>query len=701
MALDTTMKIAVILSAYDRMSSVINSSVSNAQKKLASFSAKTNQLAEKSFQTGRQLVTAGLAIGAPIYKAVDAAKEFETKMIDIRKQMNVDSPETVKAMTGDIFRLSKTLPIATGQIQDMVAAGLRMGIAQDKIIDYTKQVTKMSVAFDMPAAEIADSMGKVANVFKIPIDKVGEFADAINYLDDNTIAKGPELINVLQRIGGSARNLSPNTAAALASTLLSAGESAENAGTGINAMLNRLGAATMQAKKFQDGMELLGLSSQRIQKQMSDKSTAKSAILEVFDKISQLRPEKQTEALVRLFGNEQGPKLTKLALNVGELRREMEMVNGQQKGSMDKEYQKRLASSSAQMQIFRNKISEVAVRVGTVLLPSLNKLMTSIGGIMEKVSRFVEIHPTLVSGLVKAAAVASALALAGGYLSLVFGGIFKLFSIGSRVISFLVSAFNVLKTTFMVLRVVVMAFPIVGWIMAIATAVFFIIKYWTPISKFFVMVWQKVKLAFSAAWQWIKKMFLNYTPYGLIIKHWSKITGFFSGMWGKVRNIFNGAVNWVMGLGKTFYNAGVNIINSLWKGIKSMAHKPIEAMHKVVSKIRKMLPFSPAKEGPLRDINKIRLVETIAENIRPASMINAMRNTAFGVMNFLRNPGTGMPQLAASGVHAGGGFTMNVTVHLSGSATAADGKAVSDAVKKEFPKWIREYERQKGRISFI
>ncbi|WP_262885391.1 phage tail tape measure protein [Foetidibacter luteolus] len=681
------------------MSAVINASVNKAQSKLKSFSKSADALADKSFKTGQQLIAGGLAIGAPIYKAVQAATEFETKMIDIRKQMQQDTPETVKAMTQDVMKLSKQLPVATGEIQEMIAAGLRMGIAQDKIIDYTKDVTKMSVAFDMGAGEIADNMGKIANVFKIQVAEIGDFADTINYLDDNTMAKGSELIDVLQRIGGSAKSLDKNAAAALASTMLSLGESSETAGSGISAMLNRLSAATMQSKKFQDGLGMLGINSAKLQKDMSNTATAQGAIMEVFSKIQGLKPEKQTEALVRLFGQEHGPKLQKLANNVGEFRRQLELVNGQQKGSMDKEYQKRVASSAAQMQIFKNRIQELSVKVGSALLPTLNKIVASAGKWMDKISGFIDKHPKLISGLAIAASAASGLSIAGGYLSFVVGGLAKGFSIVSKGVGIVIRVFKYLKDAFLILRIIFMAFPIVGWIMAIATAAFFIIKYWKNISAFFAGLWGRVKNVFSSTWTFLKRLFLNYTPHGLVIKHWDKITAAFSNIWGKVKAVFSGWVSWVFGLGKTFINAGANIVTSIWEGIKSMAHKPIEAVQNMVGKIRRLLPFSPAKDGPLKDIHRIKLVETIAESIKPASMINAMKKTASLALNFLTQPfqqNTVRPAAAGSG-----GMNVNININLSGSATQKDAEMIRAAIKKEFSALLAQHNNQKARVGFM
>ncbi|MEM4618912.1 MAG: hypothetical protein QW607_01730 [Desulfurococcaceae archaeon] len=56
-----------------------------------------------------------------------------------------------------------------------------------------------------------------------------------------------------------------------------------------------------------------------------------------------------------------------------------------------------------------------------------------------------------------------------------------------------------------------------------------------------------------------------------------------------------------------------------------MASKPVEAFKSIVQKIRNFLPFSPAKEGPLRDIHQIKLVETIAQALTPSPLLEKMK----------------------------------------------------------------------------
>jgi TP901 family phage tail tape measure protein len=693
--MEANMKIAVVLSAVDRMSSQVAKAVLNSSSKLKSFEQRADAIANKSFQNGQQMVASGLAVGAPLYEAITKATEFESKMVDIRKQVSgLDQEKPLRAFEQQIFDLSKQLPIATGDIQDLIAAGARMDIPRDKLVQYTKDVTKMSVAFDIAAGDIGESMGKIAKVYNVPIDKVNNLADSINTLDDNAISKGGEIIEVMQRIGGAARNLSPDQAAALASTFLTLGEAPERASSGISGMINDLATATNQSRKFQEGLNLLGLSATEVQKRMSSKQTAQATILDVLERVNKLSPEKQSETLVRLFGQEHGTKIQKLANSVGEYRRQLGLLNGQQKGSMDREYQKRVAASAAQQQIFKNRLNEVVVKAGQALLPTFNKVLSVLGSLMDRVGSFISRHQTLVKYIALAAGAFTALALVGGYLSFVIGGLARIFSIAANVANVLVKGFQVISTAWKILNALFTTNLIILAIMAIALGVFLVIKYWDQIKAFFTKLFQAVVNIFKHPWESIKNMFLNYTPQGLIIKHWSKITGWFSNMWDRVKAIFISHVRFVTGLGAMFFNAGRNIVLSIGNGIKAFASKPIEAIKGIVQKIRNHLPFSPAKEGPLRDIHKIKLVETIAATIKASPLVNAFK----GALNTMTSTGT----TNSTGLSAGGGMVIhfNPVINLNGSASQSDAKMIASTLKQQVLQVIKDEEKRKARVSF-
>lgn len=90
-------------------------------------------------------------------------------------------------------------------------------------------------------------------------------------------------------------------------------------------------------------------------------------------------------------------------------------------------------------------------------------------------------------------------------------------------------------------------------------------------------------------------------------------------------------------------DAGANIVNTLVDGMRTAANAPAEAMSGIVQKVRDYLPFSPAKEGPLRDLHRIRLVETVAESVKPGPLVEAMSNVTSAAYTTLTDGPTYAP----------------------------------------------------------
>lgn len=441
------------------------------------------------------MASAGMALGATAAAAATAfvpvvqAAAFEKAMLGVAKQVEGARDESGKLtqvyfdMAKQVQMLGRELPMATNEIADMVAAGARMGVAKDELIDFTRTAGMMASAFELPAGELADQMGKIATLFKIPIPKIGELADVINYLDDNAISKGGDIIEVMKRIGGTAEfvKMPAKEAAALASTFLTLGSTAEIAGTAANAVMRELSIATMQPKRFQAGLKAVGMDAKKVQQDMSKDATG--TILKVLDALNKLPDEKRLTVATQLFGKEYGDDVAKLSAGVEEYRRQLGLAaSDQAAGSMLREHQARLASTTAQWEIAKNRVTELSVNIGSVLLPVVNQALSVFGAAASAVADFAREHPILVGNI---AAVVGTL-----------GGLFA----GMKMVAFGV---NAAVWAFNALKIAMMTNPIGLVVAGLATAAVLIYKNWEPISGFFTGLFNNIRATVSSAIDWI------------------------------------------------------------------------------------------------------------------------------------------------------------------------------------------------------
>jgi TP901 family phage tail tape measure protein len=381
-----------------------------AQENLIAVQKRQQELQQNISDTKSQMLDTA-AIAAPFVFAAKSAMDFETAMLGVAKQAEGARDENGKLtsvyyeMRKQIQMLGREIPIANTEIAKMVESGLRMGVAKKQVIDFTRETAKMATAFDSTPEVIAEQMGKISNVMGIPIKNIKNLGDTINYLDDKSLAKGMDIIEVLQRSGGIFKQVGMNEhqAAALASTFLSLGKTPEVAATATNALIRELAIAEQQPKRFQQALKELGMTAKEVNKGMV--TDAQGTILKVLDKLNSLDKEKQTAVTTGLFGKEYGDDIAALAGGIKEYRRQLALLKEEErKGSMDREFSARMQTTAAQLEIAKNSLNELSTNLGTVLLPPLNKALDKLAKLSQAAAEFAEKYPNVTSVLVTGSA---------------------------------------------------------------------------------------------------------------------------------------------------------------------------------------------------------------------------------------------------------------------------------------------------------
>ncbi|QKS71657.1 phage tail tape measure protein [Paenalkalicoccus suaedae] len=98
------------------------------------------------------------------------------------------------------------------------------------------------------------------------------------------------------------------------------------------------------------------------------------------------------------------------------------------------------------------------------------------------------------------------------------------------------------------------------------------------------------------------------------------LSGIVSSAMNGVRNAVSsgltGALNVVKNMGESFRAAGRGLIEMMAAGIKAAVGVVTSAIGDVVGKVRDFLPFSPAKVGPLSDLDKLDFAGPIMDSIK-------------------------------------------------------------------------------------
>lgn len=248
-----------------------------------------------------------------------------------------------------------------------------------------------------------------------------------------------------------------------------------------------------------------------------------------------------------------------------------------------------------------------------------------------------------------------------------------------------------------------------GWIaVAIGVVALVIYKYWKPIAGFFKGLWQGLVVGLKPLMPLFKQIGTAIEP---ILKPIKAVFNWFKKLIQPVEDTGSKAEAMGVRVGKAIagiivklteliakaFECGRKITSMLAEGIMSGLAKVKNCIVKVAQVIRDHLPHSPAKTGPLKDLNKVKIVETIASTIKPMPLKNAMTKT----LSFMTN-GTLNVSKGKIGTSSGASFVVqyNPTITISGTESKEEFVKLLKRHKDEVVNIMkREFER-KERLAY-
>lgn len=650
---DGKLEIAVHLTAIDKMTAVIKRVTAGATKGLSDFSKRANAISESSAQLGRTTGIMGAALAVPIVYATKKALDFESAMADVAKVANLDTAsKSFKGLEEQAKKLGETLATPSTEIAKLYTSLLAGGTAQNELNKVARIAGEASVAFDITQEAAGEAFSVMKNAMNLSVDETKKAFDATNAITNKFGGKAAQILEFMSQGGASvARTLKAGAPEmeAFGRALMQSGVSASEAGT------------VMQ--RFRLGL----YNNAEAMKVFNAEGGGAGGMAKVFE-----TAQKSGDAFKWFQSHSFGQYSSQMALLAG---------NGEQLGEMLKfvgdqsnyansatdEFNKKMQATQKKLDQAKVAFDNAAMAAGAALLPVITDLLQQITPMIQRVSEWIKANPELTAGIMKAAAGAAALLIGISAVSFAVSGVTKLFS-------GLAMAFKFIAAN-----------PIVLILAAIVAITVLIIANWENIKNFFIRLWAGIKALFWKVVAWIKEWGILFIgPIGFIIKYWDKITAFFKAVPAKM------------------FDAGKNIVKSLWEGMKAFASKPVEAIKGIVKKIRDYLPFSPAKEGALRDIHRIRLIETIAGTMKPGPMVRSMRMATAATM--LAVAPMGAKAAMKGGNSRGGGASINYspTINLNGGSPTVkeDLKKILESHSKEIYKLVKREEKNQSRTNF-
>lgn len=370
----------------------------------------------------RNAMMGAVETGAVLYGPVKSAVDFETAMSGVAKQVDGardDAGELTNVyydMQEQVRETALDMGVMPSKMADTYAMTAKLGVqGSENIEKMSRAATMLGPAFEMDQTVVVEQLAQIGNGIGFSlktedgINNLLDLADTINYLDDQSVAKGQDIMDVMKRSSGMIREgslvptLQPKSLAALATGMLEMGETSETAATALNAMFVKFSAAPAEAKSFQLALANMGWSAEELQNGVIN--DAEGTIFEFFNDLAQLDMATRNNVMSDIFGKEHIDNLSKLAGGTKAFTERIRDANSEAaKGSVLKEYINRQKTTAAKLERAQAAVMNFGITIGTHLLPALSDLAIIGANGFKWMAKFAKDNDWLSGVLIKTAA---------------------------------------------------------------------------------------------------------------------------------------------------------------------------------------------------------------------------------------------------------------------------------------------------------
>lgn len=471
------LKIAVILSAYDRMTRVVNDAVNQSTKKIDELKAKSMNL----FGTGTAQIAAGVGIAASLAPAISAYADLEDSALRLKSVMMKPGgtvPADFEKVNKLAVELGNVLPGTTSDFQGMFATMIRGGVTTQNILGGTgKAAAYLAVQLKLPYEEAAQGVARLKEATGIADSETMGFMDTIARLD-NVGVRFDEMRYAFSRSAGQLKFLGIQGAkatseiATLYAMLIKGGASGETVGTGMSTAFSNLfdkkkmEAANQAAKK-------LGFQFEFIDKKGKFKGVEN--FVKQLDKLQGMSEQQIADVLAPLFGaTGQDSQFIKSIAQGGFAEYIAMQKRMADQASLQEKVTSQLGGLKQLWEATTGTFTNFMAAFGESIAPELKKLTELLGELSAKMQEFTANNPRLAKFI-------------------------GLMVMGTAVFMTVLGIINLVKAAMVALNVVMLMNPWVLMAAAAVAAVAMIYAYWDPIKDWFTQLWADVKSIFASA----------------------------------------------------------------------------------------------------------------------------------------------------------------------------------------------------------
>ena len=366
--------------------------------------------------------TAGIiAFGFGMFKSVQAATKFERAMIGVQKTTDIASVN-LRRLGEQLLILGPTIGVSSSALAEIAKTAGQMGVrGVENLRRFTRTVAILVETTDLTAEQAALKLARLLNITRESVSTIGTLGSVIVALGNNFAATEQQIVDYAVDVARASAifNTTAAQATALGTALAAAGVKSEAGGTaigrvfaGIDKVVRAGGAGLRQFA------EVTGKTVDQISKIFrEDASQALVLFLKGLGMVQE-QGGSAIEALKNfgLRGIREAKAILPLVNNIDILTRSLALASIETKNATaaEREFARVQESLSKRLEILRESVSSLAVRIGRGFIPVIKQLVTGISTLVQFISKFVieiEIAVFAISAIYAAVNIAT-----GGFL---------------------------------------------------------------------------------------------------------------------------------------------------------------------------------------------------------------------------------------------------------------------------------------------
>ena len=597
-------------------------SSSVALDKIAATGEKLKTAGDSISSVGKSLAPVSAAVTGVGVAGVKAATDWQSAFTGVKKTVDATEAEYEQLAKG-IQKMATETASSMEDIAGVAEVAGQLGIAKDKIIDFTKVMVELGDTTNISAEEAATSLARFLNITGESTDNISKLGSAIVDLGNNFATDEASIVAMSTRLAsaGTLAGLTSTDILALSTAMSSVGIQAEAGGTAMTQTLNAIETAVVNFKNGStESLEAIAkvanVSAEDFAKTWNDKPIV--AIQQFIKGLGELDEKGESATLVLddlgMKGIRQANMLKSLALASDVLSDAVDTSTNayRENVALSEEASKRYETFESQLSQLKESLKTISIDIGMTLIPILQQLMEGLKGLVTWWTSLSDGQRKLIVDIGIFVAALSPVLIIVGKLITAVGTIMT-------VIPKIVGILAPLKAALSSLFAIMAANPITIVIAAIAALIAAFAYLWNHCEgfrQFWIDLWNDLKNTFTNIVEGIKTgiaSFLN-----AVANMWQGIKSTVGNIKNTIVSGIGSAVSYIKGLASQAFSWGADIINGIVNGIKSCISKVGSAVKSVASTIKSYLHFSVPDEGPLTDFESWMpdFMEGLAKGIR-------------------------------------------------------------------------------------